>query len=189
MPTIKISILNVSIETKPTKTGKSYQQAEVAFKNLTFQGKVESKKLMSFGAQADAFKTLSNAQAGQEFTITVVKNDAGYNDWTEAKSGLVDGPAESSPASYAKQASSAAAPAAKSNYETADERAARQVLIVRQSNVSSAVNLLVAGAKTPPKVADVLAVARELEDYVFGRNAAPMETASGFDDMDNDIVE
>src|SRR3990167_24728 len=97
---MQIQILNVSIETKPTKTGKTYQQAEVAFKNLTFQGKVEAKKLMSFGAQEQAFKTMTTAQPGQVFDITVVKNPAGYNDWTAAVPSDGSAPAPQPPQVY-----------------------------------------------------------------------------------------
>lgn len=185
---MQISVLNVSIETKPTKTGKSYQQAEVAYKNLTFQGKVESKKLMSFGAQADAFKTMSNAQPGQVFNITVIKNDAGYNDWTKAESSAEGAPDTSpKPASaYARPAATSAATApVRSSYETPEERAQRQVLIVRQSSLSTAADVLTTGAKTPPKSEEVISLAKEFEKYVFGTEPED----SGFDTMVDDSAE
>src|SRR3990167_5960383 len=78
---MNITLLSVDIKTVPTKTG-SYQSAEVAYKNNTFQGKVEGKKVMSFGATAGAFKTLLSAQSGDTYEVEVVKNAAGYNDWT-----------------------------------------------------------------------------------------------------------
>ena len=55
-------------------------------------------------------------------------------------------------------------------------------LIVRQSSLSAAVNLLLAGAKTPPPVENVLAIAKQFEDYVFGKQ--PMGSVQ---DMENDI--
>jgi len=69
-----IQIVTTSVETKPTAKG-SYQQLEVVFKNLTYQGKVESKKIMSFGANAPAFTVLKDAQSGatNEATLRQLK--------------------------------------------------------------------------------------------------------------------
>jgi hypothetical protein len=178
---MQISIISVSVETKPTQKG-SYQQLEVVFKNLTFQGKVESKKLMSFGAAASTFKVLSQAQAGNVFEVTTVKNDKGYIDWTDAKQTTGDAAPQAASNGAAVGTYSKATPAPKSNYETPEERAQRQILIVRQSSVSSAIALLSTGAKAAPKVADVIAAAKELEAYVFG--VEPVETGpTGFDDL------
>ena len=76
---MKIQVLSVQIITTPTAKG-SYQTADVAYKNLTFQGKVEGKKVMSFGATKDSFSALATAQPGDIFDVNVVKNDKGYND-------------------------------------------------------------------------------------------------------------
>lgn len=184
---MQISILNISVETKPTKTGKSYQQAEVAFKNLTFQGKVEAKKLMSFGAQEPAFKALVNAQSGQVFDIVVVKNAAGYNDWTSATPSDGSAPPAAAPVVYQPGAAKQAAPApVRSSYETPEERAAKQVYIIRQSNLNSAVSMLGVGAKAPLKLDDVLFTAKAFENYVLDVKP-PAPDASGFDDMDSDV--
>jgi hypothetical protein len=74
---MQIQVLSTSVVTLMSKANKPYQQLEVAFKNLTF-GKVESKKLMPFGAQEGAFKALSGAKQGDVFEVTVVKNAAGH---------------------------------------------------------------------------------------------------------------
>ena len=175
---MQIQIVTTSLETKPTAKG-SYQQLEVVYKNLTFQGKVESKKIMSFGAGSPSFKALSDAPAGAVYDIGVVKNAAGYNDWVSATPATAD----SSPTGVAAAASAGinkATTSPKSTYETPEERAQRQILIVRQSSVSSAVAALVAGAKSPPKVEDVIAYAQKLEGYVFGiKDPGP----SGFGDI------
>jgi len=169
---MQIQIVTTTVTTKPTARG-SYQELEVVFKNLTFQGKVESKKLMSFGAGATTFKTLTDAPSNSVWEITVVKSDKGYNDWTTAS------PSNGEPAAQA--ASKPAANATpKSNYETSEERAQRQILIVRQSSLSSSVAMLTAGAKSPPKLAEVIDVAKAFEAYVFGiKDPGP----SGFDDL------
>ena len=164
---MNITILSVDIKTVPTAKG-SYQTADVAYKNNSFQGKVEGKKVMSFGATKDSFSTLALAQPGESYEVTIVKNDKGYNDWVsmaKAEAGA------SSPAVSAPAGGKAPAATPRSTYETPEERAQRQVLIVRQSSLSAAVNLLLAGAKTPPPVENVLAIAKQFEDYVFGKQA------------------
>lgn len=164
---IQIQILSQQAVTKPTKTGKTYQQLEVAYKNLTFQGKVEGKNLMSFGATAEAFKTLATAQAGDIFDIEIVKNDKGYNDWVAAKKS--NGAAPPQPARTAQSTGSTPVPVAtKSTYETPEERAKKQIYIIRQSSISSAIDLLSVGAKSPAKVDDVLKTAKDFENFVFG---------------------
>lgn len=164
---MNITILSVDIKTVPTAKG-SYQTADVAYKNNSFQGKVEGKKVMSFGATKDSFSTLALAQPGESYEVTIVKNDKGYNDWVsmaKAEAGA------NSPAVSAPAGGKAPAATPRSTYETPEERAQRQVLIVRQSSLSAAVNLLLAGAKTPPPVENVLAIAKQFEDYVFGKQA------------------
>lgn len=171
---MNITILSIDIKTVPTAKG-SYQTADVAYKNNSFQGKVEGKKVMSFGATKESFTTLATAQPGESYDVTIVKNDKGYNDWVsmaKATAGASSAPAAASKAPTASP---------RSTYETPEERAQRQVLIVRQSSLSSAVNTLTAGAKTPPSVDNILALAKTFEGYVFGTGA------SGFDDMPNDI--
>lgn len=176
---MQIQIIATSVETKPTSKG-SYQQLEVTYKNLTFQGKVESKKLMSFGANSAAFKTLSPAQAGQVFNVTVVKNAQGYNDWPTVTQ--VTG--EAAPQTGGAVARSQPGQT-RSTYETPEERAQRQILIVRQSSLSAAIATLTVGAKTV-KPDEAIAVAKQYEAYVFDiQDPGP----SGFEDIPDFAVE
>lgn len=178
---IQIEILNKTVTTKPTAKG-SYQILELAYKNKTFQDKVEGRKIMSFGATAESFKVLAAGNNGEVFDIEVVKNDKGFNDWVKAnRAGANTGAtaAVSRPANAAAGASSAP----RSNFETPEERAQRQVLIVRQSSVSTAAAVLSAGAKSAPKIADVIEAAKEIESYVFGQAAAQA------DPTDGDVIE
>ena len=186
---MQIQIISTSVETKPTSAGKSYQQLEVVFKNLTFQGKVEAKKLPSFGQQAGAFKTLSAAKAGDTFDITTVKNAAGYNDWTIVLPSNGAAPSQDSPnpsAAPGRAAGPATSTPVRSSYETPEERANRQVLIVRQSSLSAAISTLTA-QKGAPKVDEVLSLAQRYSDFVFQvKDPGP----SGFEDLpDFDVPE
>lgn len=172
--TMQIQILATAIETKPTAKG-SYQQLEVTFKNLTFN-KTESKKIMSFGAGISAFKVLSEAQQGQVYDVTVVKNAQGYNDWTVVTLSTGEAP---SAAPSAINSPKAAVGATRSTYETPEERAQRQILIVRQSSLSAAVATLSVGAKLV-KPDEAIAVAKQYENYVFDvKDPGP----SGFEDL------
>ncbi len=150
-----IDVLSVSVEDK----GK-YKVAEVAYKGS--DGKVTSKKVMSFGAAAEVFKLLSNSKGGEKYEITANKNDKGYWDWVSAK-----------PSTGAAQATtvSAAGSAPRSTYETAEERALRQVLIVRQSAINAAIEFEKANnPKGGLSLSNILEVAKAFENHVFGRS-------------------
>jgi len=168
---MNITVLVTTITTLMSKANKPYQQLEVTFKNNTF-GKTESKKLMPFGAQEGAFKALSGAKQGDVFEVTVVKNAAGFNDWTSC----VQAAPGTEVAAQNQSATGAVMGAGsinnktvqvKSTYETPEERAIKQRYIIKQSSLSGAINLLTVGAKSPPTTEAVLALADTLVAYVM----------------------
>jgi hypothetical protein len=170
-----ISIIQVEKTTKPGKTA-SYQQLEIAYKNLN-DGKVGSKKMASFDqVEQNSFKALADAKNGDTFNIE--SNKVGdYWKWekaTQAAPGSVSAPAS--------QGLSTNTP--KSSYETTEERAHRQVLIVKQSSLSAASTVLTAGAKAPPEANAVLELAQVFANWVFAKPTVPQPT---LDDMSNDI--
>lgn len=188
MPQINITVLNATQTTQPSKTpGKTYQMLEVAFKNNTFQGKVESKKLMPFGAQKNAFDTLAVAQPGQSFDVEVVKNGQGYNDWVAVTTATA-GPAQSSYAPNQPNKGNNTTPS-RGNFETPEERARRQVYIVRQSSLGHALNLHSVGAKAPPKLDDVLTTAKSIEQWVFSTGETGFEDLPNFDFPDQPSID
>ena len=171
---MNINILSVSIETKPTAKG-SYQQLEVAFKNLD-SGKVESKKIMSF-ASKPVFDALSNAKAGDTFAITTAKNEkTGYWDWTAATQGV--------PGAVVSSNKTPTTPV-KSTYETPEERAIKQTLIVRQSALGYAINTLSPGAKSALLPDAVVSLAEQYVEWVYGNS--PTDVAKDIFDMPNDF--
>ena len=163
---MQIQIIATQVETKASANGRSYNILEVTFKNLTFN-KTESKKLMSFGANKDAYDALKDAGMNSTWEISVVKNAQGYNDWVKATPTAPGAAPSTSPAAAGKPTTTT-----KSSYETPEERAQRQVYIVRQSSIANAVSILGAGAKAPLKVDEVLATAKQLEQYVFDTQGA-----------------
>ena len=153
----------------------SYQSLEVSYKNE--QGQVQSKKLMSFANPA-VFKDVQSFGKDDRLEIEAYKDDNGYWQWRSVKK---EGDGASS-----KTSSTSTTRVTGSNYETKEERAARQKYIVRQSSISSAVQLLTAGNKTAT-LPDVLSVAKQLEDYVFGENPSTDSTDTSVDDLTDDI--
>jgi hypothetical protein len=158
------TVIQVETTTKPTKSGKgTYQQVEITFKRAD-TGKIESKKAMSF-TNAFVFKAVVDSKPGDTLSIITEKNeDTGYWDWTKV---TPVAPGQEAPVPQAKSSSNATT-SPKSTYETPEERAKKQVYIVRQSSISNAIELLSIGAKTPPSTELVLKEAQKFVDFVFG---------------------
>lgn len=152
---MKVSIISVSISSKQSKAGKGYQNAEVVYKNLD-SGKVENKNITQYST---IFKAVADAQSGQVFDVKSEKNDGGYWEWTSFVR-------DTNPAAAA--ATSVATPAKGGTWETPEERAKKQVYIIKQSSLSAAVAMLTPGAKTALSVDQVVAVAQQLTDFVLG---------------------
>ena len=149
---MRIEIIDVVVENK----GK-WRQANVSYKGP--EGKPEGKKIMSF-ANKDVFKAISQAQTGDLFDVKLEKNDKGYWDWVEIVS-------EGKNVTPTSQTFPKAASTARSTYETPEERARRQVYIVRQSCLERAIQLAVANGQQPVTEEDVIKSARVFERYVF----------------------
>lgn len=167
---ITVEVLSVSVEDK----GK-YKLAEVAYKDAA--GKVTSKKLMSF-TYPDVYKAFTDAKQGNVFQVETQKNDKGYIDWISVATG---GAASAAPAARSGNATP------KSTYETAEERAVRQVLIVRQSSLSNAVEFLALNPKKVPTPQEVVEVAKFFESYVFGKQDTP-NVDGPLEELENDII-
>lgn len=159
---MQITVIDVGTpNTHAAKNGRSYQSLEVTYKGA--DGKVGNKKLMSF-SNPSVFKAAGTWNKGDVVDVVSQKDDQGYWQWT--------GIGTEGGSQVAQQSSAAPASGARitgSNYETKEERAARQELIVRQSSLSNAVSILTVGAKSVSKD-DVKQLAQELSDWVFGKD-------------------
>ena len=154
---IQIDVIDVS---KPVPgPGGKYSHIEVAYRK---DGKVEGKKLMSF-VHPEVYKAAQSFEAGKTYNIEIGK-EAGkdgkeYWQWQKVYDGSAPTPIASTGTSpketYTKPVS---------NYETKEERAARQVMIVRQSSISNAIATLGTGKH---KVDDVLNIAKKYEAFVM----------------------
>lgn len=166
---INIEVLSVTKNKFP-----KYEQLEVAYKDIG-NGKVAGKKLMSF-VYPEVFKTLSTASTGDKFDIVMNKepgNDGKeYWQWQSAEKSS-DAP---------KETSNKITPTNKSTYETSEERANRQILIVRQSSLTNAINF--AEANKIKDVQEVKSLAQDFVDFVYQKEP---EKIPELTDMEDDI--
>jgi hypothetical protein len=167
---MQIEIINVGAPEKAP--GKNYKFLEVAYKD---NGAVKGKKLMDF-ANPQVFKDIQEYKQGDMVEVLTVKNDKGYWDWTGFQEGLT--PVS---ATQPNVGGTTEKPKPVSNYETKEERAARQVLIVRQSSLSNAIAFS-EGKKV--NQADLLQIAEEFAEWVFNE---PPKANLDFDG-DEDLV-
>ena len=181
---MRIEIINVQAATKPTKTGKTYVQLDVAYKNLTREGKIEGKKIMPF-QNPDVHANLQKATMGQVFEVTTVK-EGEYWQWSNvqevAKGGNMEPQTSAASSGYASKGT----PSPKSTYETPEERAARQRLIVRQSCLSNAVETLKVDKKGVDPT-EAIKLAERYVGWVFGEEAKVDVPDVDFDSMEDDV--
>ena len=161
-----ISILSVDVTTRQGPKS-SYQQAEVAYRDG--EGKVGSKKVMSFD-KSGVFEVISNAKQGETYDIGLTKGEK-YWEWTSAKKAAA--PANGQSGNASRGAETAAPSATNSRgFETPEERAKKQIYIVRQSSLSAAVATLTVGRKSEVKPEEVIELAKQYEAFVFDTGRA-----------------
>lgn len=167
--TISIEIIDVTQEQAITKKGDPYVKLVVVHKNLNFN-KTDSRTIMPFGDTAKAHAVLKKAVKGEQYTISRQKPGDFWN-WVEAVK-AEGGPTETS---GGNMPASRPAGANKPQYETAEERAFKQVMIVRQSCLGYAVGTLGAGAKAALNPKDVIAAAEKYVEWVTSRGEFPVD--------------
>ena len=140
-----------------------YNQLTIDYTDVG-SGKEHTYKLMSF-VNKDAYLLLKSAKIGDTFFVVTNKNDKGYWQWDQVSREAVQPKANTSP---------------RSTYETPEERAQKQIYIVRQSSLTSAIAMLAAAndKKTAINPDTVIYVARQFEQYVFG-----LDQRESFDDL------
>jgi hypothetical protein len=182
---IQIEIISVgAVQTVPTKNGKSYQVIEVAYKK---EGKIEGKKIMSFVSPA-VFNAVQKVNQGDVCYVETEKgapNAAGQSFWqwnsiSSASDAQTQGTRSTTGTGTVQAAQgSSTAPTTKTtnSYETKEERAARQVMIVRQSSLSNAIALAAATGDKKVSTTTIINTAKEFEAFVLGTEAPPTTAA------------
>jgi hypothetical protein len=119
------------------------------FYTLTYEkdGKEETKKVYSFSEAA--YTALKAAKKGELYDINLAKNKNGYWEWSEVMT--------------AKAGESTPATTRSGSWETPEERARRQVLIVRQSSLAQSVAFVGVGEQN---VENLLEIAAQFEAWV-----------------------
>jgi hypothetical protein len=161
-----------NLTTENVVKGKSrYTKAVVEY---TYNGEPRKQTMMSF-SNPGIFKQVQELTPGQEIDVDVIKNDAGYNEWSRITVG--DSAAKGTPTgatSWEKPSQPGVTKVTGSNYETRDERAARQVLIVKQSSLAQAIAYFGTDARAQ-SVESILEVAQTFADWVFAQDEEDVE--------------
>lgn len=175
-------VISVNLNTKVKKqSGGTYDAWELVYKSTEGEIKNFQKPVQGLKFVKGLKEALESLAQGDEFTATLEKNAGGFWDVKSIVKGLVVEAAapQASPARQAQTTNNYQG----RDYESKEERTAKQEYIIRQSSVSSAIAMLSVGAKSAPKVDEVLAVAGEIVAFVYGKSAAPEVT-----DMEDDDV-
>lgn len=151
---MQVTIKDVQVEWGG-KAPKKWGKAVVSYEH---NGSARKQNVMSF-SNPEVFKKVQEL-VGETVDVEVGKNDRDFTEWRSVSAGTAA-------ATTGSTTGAASTRVTGSNYETKDERAARQVLIVKQSSLSAAVATLTPGAKAALDPKAVLALAQEYADWVF----------------------
>jgi len=154
---VKGTVITSEVDVQVAKNGGgTYPGARLTYR--TEDGKIQEQAFHNnaFKFNAGLKTALTALKAGDVISIDKEKNDAGF--WgvksiTKETGGTAHTPATASP---------------KSNYETPEERAKKQVYIVRQSSIANAIALLSSNGGKKNTTEEAIAVAKQFEAYVFG---------------------
>lgn len=155
---MKVTIKDVNVEWV-AKGKTKYGKASVAY---TYNGEQRSQNIMSF-ANPTVFKQVQEL-VGQEVEVTMTKNSGGYSEWSAIEVDATEGvktPSTGTPTNTTRVTGS--------NYETAEERAKKQVYIIKQSSITAAISIL--NSQNQPATVDaVKETAQDLTDWVLGND-------------------
>ena len=166
--TIAIEVIDVATPTFVKTAKGGYNIVEIAYKE---DGKVSGKKIVDF-ANPEVYKAVLELKAKDAATV-VIEKEAGrdgkeYWQWKSVTPGAIQQVSDST-AQSASSTPSARTPAGRvtgSNYETAEERAAKQVYIVRQSSITAALKYF-EQTNADVTVNDVITLAETFKEFVF----------------------
>lgn len=138
---------------------------EVLTVNYSAKGESKSKNIMSF-ANPSVYALIKTLKGGETIDVQFVKDDKYFN-WAtvEVVGGVVQGTVEN-----VKEGTSKALPVARSTYETAEERAKKQVYIIKQSCLAQAIVFTTQATDFTGDASDMDAVktlAQEFVDWVL----------------------
>lgn len=167
---MQIEVLSVSQPAYTKTANGGYNKIEVAYKGD--DGKVTGKQLVSFGAGQSVYDYFTTkVKQGDKLEITTEKSGK-YTNWTAvapASAGQSTAAQEQKSTGETGSTGSGRGRVTGSNYETPEERARRQVYIVRQSSITAAIATLARDGTKELDPAKVIEIAQVYEAYVFGK--------------------
>lgn len=178
---------------EPQSKGKAnWTKLNVVFRNLDTD-KIDGRNLVSFNKVA--YEALKDAVRDEVYELTEVKNEKGYDEIVKVTK--LDAGEQSSNAPVASGTQSGNSKGSsvgnyttpRSNYETPEERANRQVLIVRQSSITAALKFFELTKTKFSSVQDVTGLASDFENYVMNGPAPVKPAGLLISDMLDDIPE
>ncbi|MCI4437975.1 MAG: hypothetical protein JHC33_14300 [Ignisphaera sp.] len=173
-------VISVELNVEVTKKdGGVYQGARLTYRGDDGRVQEQAFHNNAFKYNAPLKVVLSNLAPNDNIVIEKEKKGEFWNVVSITKQGA-------GTTTTIMEAASKANPAPKSTYATAEERAQTQVYIIRQSSVSSAVNL--AATLKLKNEEEVLKVAKKFEAYVTGSSAF-VEEEEGVFGMQDDYPE
>lgn len=156
------------------KDGKACEQA---FHENVFKFKQHIKETLKLLSPGDTFM-LEKEKQGDFWNVMSINKTEGME-----VSKVPD--RASSPATQA--ASKPAGKVLGSTYETPEERAKKQVYIVRQSSITAALSYFTLNKTAKASTEDILAIAKQFERYVFASTEEESDPMQDIVDMDSDI--
>jgi hypothetical protein len=161
------TVISYNPSTKVAKQGGgTYDAWELVYKNLNNEVKSLAKPVQGLRFNVPLKNALAELKPGDEFTVVQEKNANGYLDPKSVVKGIkeVQDDVEQPMRADAKQPEARGGKVTGSNYETPEERAKKQVVIVRQGVLNAAI----AFAKDKDVTSDgILDFAKEFEKYVY----------------------
>lgn len=167
---MEVQIKVVSIENNATiakNGGGSYKGTRIAYRDA--EGQLKEKNIHSnvFKFNPSLKNQLEAISNGDDAVMELLKEGEYWN-LKSIKKGAPPA-AEAASGNGGARAGNSSNVSPKSTYETAEERAKKQVYIVRQSSITQALTYLSsAGISDPFGVDDVLKIASRFEAHVFG---------------------
>lgn len=181
---MKIQLVSFTTTYEPGKGNKQgWSRGVVKYIN---NGEAREHKLVSF-KNPSVWKVLKEAKEGDTLEVEYSKNEGGFNEWTKAEVVEHEMPSVSGGGTAVKGYTAPTTRVVQQrDYETKEERAARQALIVRQNALGNAVAALTPGAKAPLKYAEVISLAEEFVDWIMDTDTVDLAKPD-VSDMQDDI--
>ena len=163
---MKIKVISVELSQKD-----KYGVAEVTYRSLDREGKVSSKKVMSFNK---VYETACAVKKDEVYDIKSEKDKNDYWVWTEmVKSNESD--ISTSSGNTGSNLSNSRVSRSTNTYETPEERALKEVRLARKNGLNVAVEYLKATKGAKFNVDEVITVAERFADFaIAGSTVADM---------------